>query len=363
MVWYKSQEHIAVRSAITCGIASLILSICSALAADTTVMLSSVDLHVRLPKPTVMALGSWSLAQYSSADIYSLRLAVPEPITSDQSPTAVAATYGDSLHVMVAAVPEFLGTVDLLGRLLDLQQLRRSTRGHAPVMTTYSAQKMINAVPAEEIAIEMRDTTNRDSMFTLITSAHRGTDVVVLVLRSRTNPRTGDTWSALYYQRLLASVEMPMLFHRDTFHIVHPMGWSVTIPQAWTNKVQTRRGNPVLLPTQQQEDTTWNSVVVQLPLVQIEFFVEPTTLGDTAVLDYAAHVAQRQGLEPIGWTHIPGWRWYRFLAPRRGETVQTTYGICIQQGRVKALQLTGWQRDVPQIEAILPSLVGAFILK
>ncbi len=348
---------------VACGIAGLVLSIVSATAADTTIVLPSADLRIRLPQPTELTVGSWSLAQYSSADMYSLRVHVPDPLPSDQPPTALGARYGDSLHVFIAAVPEFLGTLDLLSRLLDLQQLRRSARGEAPVMTTYSAQKMIGAVPAEEVAIELLDTTNRDSMFTLITSAHRGANVVVLVVRSRTNPRTSDTWSARYYQRLLASVEMPMLFHRDTLHMVHPMGWSVTIPQAWTNKVQTRRGNPVLLPTQQQEDTTWNSVVVQLPLVQIEFFVEPTTLGDTAVLDYAAHVAQRQGLEPIGWTHIPGWRWYRFLAPRRGETVQTTYGICIQQGRVKALQLTGWQRDVPQIEAILPSLVGAFILK
>lgn len=330
-------------------------------AQDTTFLLPAVGIRASVPVPTIATIGTWSLAHYSSAEIYSTQLTVPVPVASSEPPTAFSATYGDSLHVMVAVVPEFLGSVDLLGRLLDLQQLRRSARGEAPVMVTYTAQKMIGAVPAEEIAIELRDTTNRDSMFTLITAGQRGRDIVVLFLRSRTNPRDGSTWSALAYQQLLASVAMPELFRQDTLHIVHPAGWSIAIPHAWTNKVSTRSGQMPLLPPQTEEDTTWNSVVVQLPAVQIEFFANRVTLGDTAVLDYAAHVAQRQRLEPLSsWTHIPGWQWYRFLAPHRGNTVQTTYGICVQQGHIRALRLTGWERDMPHVEGFLPLVIEAF---
>jgi hypothetical protein len=328
---------------------------------DTTVALPAADLRFVLSTGGTLQIGSWSLAEYSTSDVYSYQLDVPRPSTSSSPATALSATYGDWLHVFVAAVPEFLSTTELLGRLLDLQQLRRSGRGNVPVMTTYSAQPMIGLIPAEEIAIELRDTTARDSMFTLVTSAPRGSDVVVVVIRSRLDPRADGSPSAHVYRRLLASVEMEHLFDRDTVHIANPAGWSLAVPAGWKNKVSTRLGSMPIVPPS-DNDTVWNAVVVQLPYVQIEYLVVHRALSDTAVADYAAHIAERQNLQP--WTSPndillcgeSGW-WYRTVLPRRGDLVATCYGVYAFGGPVAAIRLTSWEKDMPHVERFLPDIV------
>lgn len=342
----------------------LVAGAIAAHASDTVVALTHADLYIRIPTPTVLQRGRWSLAQYSSADIYGLELSVPTPTESADPPTAMSATYGDSLHVFIGAVPEFLSQTDLLARLMDVHQLRRSSRGQAPIMMTYTAQTLIGAAPAEEVALELRDTTAADSLFTFITTARRGHDVVVVILRSRTNGRNATSWSADYYRHLLAAIEMPALLQTDTMHLVHPDGWHVVIPAAWTNRVTTRTSRMPLIPDANTEDTLWNTIVVQLPLLQIEYTAIKSTLSDTAAGDYAEHVAKRQGLEHLPeWSAEPvlrRWLWFRSLSPRRGDLVQTTYGVTACKGVISAVRLTAWQRDMEHIRQILPIVLRVF---
>jgi|YNPBryunderm2012_1023409.scaffolds.fasta_scaffold01063_7 hypothetical protein len=333
-----------------------------ATADDTPITLTAADIRVHLPRSSALVLGTWSLANYSSSDIYSFDLSVPTVSPSAEAPTAFHARYGDSISILVAAVPEFLGTIDLLGRLLDLQQLRRSRRGSAPTMTTGATQRLVGSVPAEEISIELRDSTTSDSLVTLITSAPRGSDVALIIVRSRTNPRTVGTTCHRIYSQILASITMENVHHRDTSHLRHPHGWSVAIPHAWSTKVSTSRSSSFFL-LNGSEDTLWNTVTVQLPMVRLDYLVAHNPYSDSTLVDVIEHVAARKGLErwsPTGHPRVGTHEgiWYRSLSPRRGDTVQTTYGIFGTRDWIAVIQLIAWERDMAHIERILPELVG-----
>ncbi|MCX7930675.1 MAG: hypothetical protein N2663_08165 [Chlorobi bacterium] len=331
---------------------------------DTTVELESVGLRLRLPQPDSLRFGSWSMGQYSTADVYSFRLGVPEPVESSALPNAVSATYGDSLHLFVGVVPEFLTITELFSRLLDMHQLQRSARTDPPVMFTQSRQRMFGAVPVEEAELVLRDTTRSDSILTLIASGKRGSDAVVYILRSRRSVYGQGSWLTRFLATVLASVEFPRLLNADTMHLVHPgQQWQVIVPMAWMNTIVTQSQTMPVVPTTTDDDTVWNTVVVRLPLVQIEYTVVPTTLSDTAITDYTEHISGRYGLEssadlldrrgPIQW------RWYFARSPRRGDIVQTTYGIAWRQGRVAVIRLTAWASDMPHVERIIATIAGA----
>lgn len=342
--------------------ALLLIAVAVSNAGDTTVVLEAADIQCTLPLPASIQSGTWSMADYSSADLYSFRLDVPQPRSSENA-TAVSATYGAWLHVFIAAVPEFLNSAELLGRLMDLQQMRRTTRGDAPLMMTYSAQRMLGAAPADEIAIEVRDTAAKDSLFTLITFANRGKDVVLVVLRSSVNPRLEGSESGQFYRRLLRSFIMKRLFTHDTAHFVNPTGWRLAVPFAWKNKVTTRLGTMPFVPSGDGDDTVWNTLVVQLPLVQIEYFVTTTSLSNTALADYAEHIANKYGMLPLtvsdqcGVAGAKGY-WYRTTSPRRGEIVETRYGIFPLAGRLAIVRLTGWEREMMQVDPFLCNFLG-----
>ncbi|MCS7000342.1 MAG: hypothetical protein RML15_06630 [Bacteroidota bacterium] len=337
-----------------------------ALSRDTTVILEAADIRCTLPQASTVTIGRWSMAQYSTADIYSTQLNVPKPSFSSDSPNALSVTYGDSLHVFLAVVPEFMSTSDFLARILDLQLLAQSTRRNAPILLTYQAQRMIGLVPAEEITLELRDTTRKDSLFTLVTFASRGRDVALLVLRSRTSPRIEGSGPEQFYRRLLASVEMDRALTRDTAHLHNPIGWYIAVPLAWKNKLTTRLSTMPFVPPSATEDTIWNTAVIQLPTVQIEYYVTATSYSDTALVDFAAHIAQRGGFEQVQvpTTHYPSGAgvWYRTSSPRRGDIVETRYGIFPANGWLAIIRLTAWQRDMPHLERFLPILVAALRL-
>ncbi|KXB97107.1 MAG: hypothetical protein AA908_08655 [Chlorobi bacterium NICIL-2] len=334
----------------------------SAVASDTLVALPAADLRVRLPRPDTIALGTWSLADYSTPEMYSFELAVPNVRPTTAEPTALQMRYGDSLAIFIAAVPEFLTTVDLLGRMLDLVQLRRSSHAPAPLMITDAAQRLLGIAPAEEISIELRDTTANDSLFTLITSAKRGQDVALVIVRSRSNPRTNGTASNRTYRQILATMAMDSLLLRDTTLLEHPAGWMVAFPQVWREKLSTARSVPLFLPDR-SDDTLWNTVTVQLPLVRIDYTVAKYRISDSAMADVVEYLAERKGLEqwsppsPCRLGKLTG-TWYRTLAPRRGDTVQTTYGVFFARGWLATIQLVAWERDMEHVGTILPALVG-----
>lgn len=329
---------------------------------DTLVVLPGADIRVHLPRPTQVLLGTWSLAYYSSAEIYGFDITVPTVRPTSDEPTAVQARYGDSVSVIIAAVPEFLGTIDLLGRLLDLEQLRRSTRGSTPTMITGATQRLLGAAPASEISIELRDTTTKDSLFTLITSAKRSSDVAIVIVRSRRNPQQDATSSGRIYRQILASMVMENMFHRDTSHLRHPHGWMVSIPHAWANNVSTGHVWS-FFQLDASEDTLWNSVTVQLPLVRVDYIVTHYNASDTAMADVIEHVAERKGLErwsPPGQPRIGKLEglWYRVRSLRRGDTVQTTYGVFFARGWLAVIQFVAWERDMAHVGSILPDLVN-----
>ncbi|GIV55383.1 MAG: hypothetical protein KatS3mg040_0151 [Candidatus Kapaibacterium sp.] len=334
----------------------------SALASDTLVALPVADIRVHLPHPDTIALGAWSLAHYSTPEMYSFELAVPTVRPTTDAPTALQVRYGDSLAIFIAAVPEFLSTVDLLGRMLDLVQLRRSSNAPAPLMITDATQRLVGLAPAEEISIELRDTTANDSLFTLITSAKRGQDVALVIVRSRNNPRTLGTASNRTYRQILASIAMDNLIHRDTTLLVHPTGWKLGFPKVWMEKVSTTGSTPLFLPDR-TDDSLWNTVAVQLPLVRIDYTVAQYHISDSAMAEVVEHIAERKGLEQ--WSPPSESRlgkltgtWYRTLAPRRGDTVQTTYGVFFARGWLATIQLVAWERDMEHVGTILPALVG-----
>ncbi len=334
----------------------------SALASDTLVALPAADIRVRLPRPDTIARGTWTLAHYSSPEIFSFEIAVPTVRPTTDEPTALQVRYGDSLAVFLASVPEFLTTVDLLGRLLDIVQLRRSSNAPVPVMITGATQRLVGLAPAEEISIELRDTTTHDSLFTLITSAKRGRDVALIIVRSRSNPQTESTVSNRTYRQILASIAMEHLIHRDTTVLEHPMDWKLAFPTVWTEKVSTTRSVPLFL-ADRTDDSLWNTVTVQLPLVRIDYTVARYRISDSAMADVVEHIAERKGLEQ--WSPPSECRmgkrtgmWYRALSHRRGDTVHTTYGVFFAHGWLATIQLVAWERDMEHVGTILPAMVG-----
>lgn len=356
------------------GLLALLAAVVHAQSLDSTLELSAYSVRCTLPfaaaagRSGAVRSGVWSLTNYSTSDIYSFELAVPAIAEQSPQPNAVSVRYGDSGYVLIAVVPTFLGTQEVIRRVLEVHQIRRERGAAPPVLMTYNAQRMMGLVPAEEVALELRDTVRHDSIFTLLTVGSRGRDLVVLILRSRINPRTAGSWSSDLYTRILASMRIDGLFAHDTTHLVNPTGWRLAVPACWTNKVLTRLGTMPFVPERLDDDTVWNTAVVQLPAVQIEYFVTAVNLSDTALVDYAEHVARRQALEPVAaysrlqWQGVRGY-WYRALTVRRGDVVQTTYGVFPLRGKLGVVRLTAWQRDMPLVDNVLDQILAAWQLR
>lgn len=354
----------------------------------------SVALSCSLPSAYKVVKTHFTLSDYSTSALLSEGMHIPEAqalnANEDSTATALAIDCPEGSYALVFGMEgAFPSPQELQIRIEDLRRDYAQQRGinasDAFIMTSGGPVVLDGLAATEQIL--STPVGEKDTLFTIITTAQAGSRVYGIIMRAKQSlAYKASTAARLSYLNILNNLNIDILYNQTTLYVNPESGYKLPVPTLWAGV--TRRLLPDVFPTKEEQlspkkkelpgagriikdDTSlWNALVIQLPVVQIEIIVtgsHPRT--EAALKEDATHLLKTSGTNadaahldikkdiPVGskkGTEI------QYTISRRDDLTHYRLLVVYANGRKYLVRTISWERDLPAATKILNRLLKDF---